>query len=97
MKPLGFIAALAALASAVPQPLQYSSEAPSSDRLSKRATLCGPQEYLETFWFLVKNGISEAAPDDGSQCITVVGQFDSLLRWSTSFTWSGASSTPRSY
>ncbi|KAM0650986.1 hypothetical protein ACHAO3_004100 [Verticillium nonalfalfae] len=71
MKPLGFIAALAALASAVPQPLQYSSEAPSSDRLSKRATLCGPQEYLETFWFLVKNGISEAAPDDGSQCITV--------------------------
>ncbi|CRK19061.1 hypothetical protein BN1723_004130 [Verticillium longisporum] len=97
MKLLGFITALAALASAVPQPVQRSSGVPSSDGLSKRATLCGPQEYLETFWFLVKNGISEAASDDGSQCTTVVGQFASLLRWSTSFTWSGASSRPRSF
>ncbi|KAF3357805.1 hypothetical protein VDGD_07289 [Verticillium dahliae] len=97
MKLLGLIAALATLVLAVPQPVQHSSGVPTGNVLSKRATFCGPQEYLETFWFLVQNGISEAAPDDGFQCVTVVGQFDSLLRWSTSFTWNGASSTPRSY
>ncbi|KAM0272563.1 hypothetical protein ACHAQH_008673 [Verticillium albo-atrum] len=97
MKTLELLACLAALASALPQSTQHDSAVLKADAVERRATLCGPEDYVETFWFLVKNGIFKASPNEGSQCISVVGQFNSVLSWSTSFTWAGASSTPRSF
>ncbi|CAI6088370.1 hypothetical protein V2G26_018532 [Clonostachys chloroleuca] len=66
--------------------------------LEKRATtLCGQWDSVETGGYTIYNNLWGQDNGSGSQCLTVEGVTDGLAAWSSTWSWSGGSSSVKSY
>ncbi|KAH6688453.1 concanavalin A-like lectin/glucanase domain-containing protein [Plectosphaerella plurivora] len=81
------LALLAALAVGAPHPSVESS-------IAKRATVCGTDDTIHTTLFNVHNFFLGTL---GSQCLTVLGQFDTSLSWSATWSWDGDAASRKSF
>lgn len=75
-------AALLALASAVPTPIE------------KRADSCGQWDTIETGSYTVYNNLwGQGSADSGSQCFGVDGLNGNSISWHASWSWSGGANS----
>ncbi|CAH0022241.1 unnamed protein product [Clonostachys rhizophaga] len=66
--------------------------------LEKRAsTLCGQWDSVETGGYTIYNNLWGQDNGSGSQCLTVEGVTNGLAAWSSTWSWSGGSSSVKSY
>lgn len=77
-----------------------TSTALSSPTPVKRsnASMCGQWDSVVTGTYTLYNNLwDESAADSGSQCTTLTSPSSNTLAWSTSWSWSGASSSVKSF
>lgn len=89
-------------ASAAPTELlveEPRSLTPTPATLQERSTTtCDQYGSVTTGSYIVYNDLwGESSATSGSQCTTVNGVTNSILSWSTSWTWAGGSSNVKSY
>ncbi|VUC37166.1 unnamed protein product [Clonostachys rosea] len=66
--------------------------------IEKRATtVCGDWDSVTTGSYIVYNNLWGKDSGTGSQCLTVDGITNGLLKWSTSYSWSGGQYNVKSY
>jgi len=82
------LAALAAAATASPTPTQV---------LKPRASQCGQWDSISTGNFVVYADLWGESAGTGSQCSTVTAASGNSVSWSTSWSWSGGSSSVKSF
>lgn len=87
MRLFALLTLFVALVASVPHPADSTS-------LAKRATVCGTDDTIHTSLFNVYNFFLGTL---GSQCLTVQGQFDTRLYWSTTWSWDGDVSSRKSF
>jgi hypothetical protein len=87
MRLFGPLTLFVALVAGAPHPADSSS-------FAKRATVCGTDDTIHTSLFNVHNFFLGTL---GSQCLTVQGQFDTRLYWSTTWSWDGDVSSRKSF
>ncbi|CAG9954682.1 unnamed protein product [Clonostachys rosea f. rosea IK726] len=88
---------LTALAAAAPSSIR-DIEPTKTKPLEKRATtLCGQWDSVETGGYTIYNNLWGKDSGSGSQCLTVDGISNSLLKWSTTWSWSGGETSVKSY
>lgn len=101
MKFLTSLTAFAALVAAVPQPVALEDRDLIPTRtqpLEKRATtVCGQWDSVQTGGYTIYNNLWGRDSGTGSQCLTVDGIYSGLVRWSTSWSWSGGPYNVKSY
>lgn len=67
-------------------------------RIERRATsICGQWDSVQTGTYTVYQDLWGMSSGTGSQCTTVNSLSGSTLSWSTSWTWSGGSSSVKSF
>lgn len=108
MRFLASIAALAAVVAAAPQPAPVPAPDAAAEPvdftptrtqpLEKRATtVCGQWDSVQTGTYTIYNNLWGKDSGTGSQCLTVDGITSGLVKWSTSWSWSGGPYNVKSY
>ncbi|KAI9168101.1 endoglucanase [Paramyrothecium foliicola] len=97
MKLLTILGGIGSLAAAAPHMVQ-DNEPTRTQSLDKRATtVCGQWDSVQTGGYTVYNNLWGKDSGTGSQCLTVDGISSGLLRWSTTWSWSGGPYNVKSY
>lgn len=89
--------AFAALAIAAPHPADVDGPTKSQPLAKRATTICGPSESVQTGTYTIQNSLLGQASGTNSQCTTVDGISNSLLKWSTTWSWTGAPTTAKSF
>lgn len=101
MRFLVSLTALAAIVAAAPHPVAVEAKdlTPTKTQpLEKRATtVCGQWDSVETGTYTIYNNLWGRDSGTGSQCLTVDGITSNLVKWSTSWSWSGGPYNVKSY
>jgi len=75
-----------------------ASSSPTPTTLDKRATtVCGQWDSVVTGTYTVYQDLWGESSGTGSQCLTVTSDTSGTLVWSTSWSWSGGSSSVKSF
>lgn len=71
---------------------------PTATTVEKRAsTFCGQWDSVTTGAYTLYNNLWGESSGSGSQCTTYTSLSSNVLKWSTSWSWSGGSSSVKSY
>ena len=90
--------ALSPIAAAILAASALAAPTPTATALEKRAsTYCGQWDSVTTGAYTLYNNLWGESSGSGSQCTTYTSLRSSTLKWSTSWSWSGGSSSVKSY
>jgi xyloglucan-specific endo-beta-1,4-glucanase len=98
MKLYTLLGLFTSLAAAAPHQVVDRDEPTKTQPFDKRATtLCGQWDSVQTGGYTVYNNLWGASSGSGSQCLTVDGMSNGLLKWSSTWSWSGGPYSVKSY